>query len=225
MSQTDSLVARLDLLEQSNRRLKWLVALLGACCVAALALSVYVMVFRSSPGSSGGGGLRGAAEPDLKVKSLAVEKLVLLDPEGKPVAILGEDDSWPWGQYRRTIPGFKPPHGLYLRNEHGQPRIGMFATSQGAAHFDFLDDQGKIRMTMIKSPDDQTLFACNNAAETTAVMMGIGQQKKPLLLLRGDSMLGLNDDNGTTRASMLVNGGEGSVVVQDANGQVIRRLP
>ena len=226
MSQTDPLQARIERLEQSNRRLKWLTAILGVGCAAALALSVYITAFRPGPTSSSRVGDRaGAAEPDLTVKSLAVEKLVLIDPQGKPLVVLGEDDSWPWAQYKRTIPGFKPPQGLYLRNEHGQPLVGLFATSQGAGHFDFLDEQGKIRMTLIKSPDNQTLFACNNAAETTTVMVGVGQQKKPVLLLRGDSLLGLNDENGVTRASLIVDGGQGAMVIQDANGQVIRRLP
>jgi hypothetical protein len=90
MSQTDPLQARIELMEQSNRRLKWLTAVLGVGCAAALALSVYVTAFRSSPASS-----------SLKVKSLAAENIVLIDPQGKPLAVLGEDDSWPWAQYKK----------------------------------------------------------------------------------------------------------------------------
>jgi hypothetical protein len=176
MSQADPVLARLDKLEQSNRRLQWLTAVLGIGCAAALALSVYVTAFRSGPGSPGGSPAQ---------KSLAVEKLVLVNAQGKPVAVLGEDDSWPWAQYKQTIPGFKPPHGLFLRNEHGQPILGLFATAQGAGHCDFLDEEGKIRMGLFKSPDNQTLLACNNAGGTTTLMVGVGQNKKPFLIFRG----------------------------------------
>jgi hypothetical protein len=224
MSHTDPLQARIEQLERSYRWLKWLAAGLGVGCAGALALAVYATAFGAAP--TGRAGSRAGSEgPALKVRSLEAEKVVLTDRQGKVLAVLGQDDSWPWAQYQRTIPGFQPPHGLYLRDERGRPQVGLFATSQGAANLDFLDAAGNMRMSLVKTPDDQTLFACNNAAQTTVVLVGVGREKKPLLLLRGDSMLGLNDDNGVTRAALLVDGGQGAAVIQDANGQVIRRLP
>jgi len=55
-------------------------------------------------------------------------------------------------------------------------------------------------------------------------MVGVVREQKPLVMLRGDGQLGLNDEKGVTRVSLIIHGGKGEVVIQDANGQAIRRL-
>jgi hypothetical protein len=239
----DALAARLEQMERLNealqrqrQRLRWvlsgsLIIALGALGTAGFALvqaqqDPPAAARQEIPGESVKQPPPVAPSAEKKAPEvLRVKKLTLLDSEGRPRAVLGVDETWPWSEPEKKT-GPRPP-GLYLRDEKGRPRLALVASTRDGSMLQMLDADAKPSVVMASSQDRQLLIGFLDAKGVTRGMVGLGRDDKPMLILRGNqAYVGVNDLTGTTRALLGTFGdGEGGVVIQDKTGKAITQLP
>ena len=172
---------RLTRLERANRRWK-----------VAVALAV---------GALGGVVALGAAEPDLIPDELRVKRLVIVDQNNKPRAVLG--------------PSSYGSSGLRLYDERQKELVALEALPGSVPSMTFFAPDGKPAVWLISWPD-----------VTTGLAFGDKEGKTVGLIMERDNMrLTFSDETGLSRTALgMVSDGQPGLALTDRDGTLRAEL-
>jgi len=162
-----SIVIRLESLERQNQRLwkqnRWLKR-------AAAAVAVLIVLLTAAVGLL-------AVQARQKGKVLETDRLVLRDENGKQRALLGIDKSV-------LVPEVSKP-GLFLYDEDGTARAGLFAAKDGSGLtlFDKKLD-GRKQATLMITADGTAVLVFNDQAGKTRAGLIMEKNGRPIFTLQ-----------------------------------------